>query len=66
MRDPRYEQSFLKDKRTARKMCVGGMDKKASGVRQRRIERECRIQERQQNEKRRKLEHKQVLALGDL
>jgi len=46
-------------------MYVGGVDKKRSGVRQRRIERESRIQERQQNEKRRKLEHEQVLAPGD-
>jgi len=47
-------------------MCVSGVDKQANGVRQRRIERESRIQERQQNEKRRKLEHEQVLAPGDL
>jgi len=47
-------------------MCVGGVNKKASGVRQKRIEQESRIQERQQNEILRKLEHQQVLALGDL
>jgi len=51
-------------------MCVE-VDKKASEVRQRRIEqesRECRIQKRQQNEKRRKLErdNEQVLAPGYL
>jgi len=61
MKVPRCKQSFLKDQRTARKM-----DKKASGGRHRRIERESQFQERQQNRKLRRLEREQVLAPGDL
>ena len=59
MKVPSREREFLTDQRTVRRMQIGRVDKEVTAMLQRRQGRECHMSEREEDEKRRKVESDQ-------
>ena len=59
---PPREPDFLTDQRTMLRMQIGTVDKPVTGMMIRRLERDYRMTERAEDEKRRKLESEQLVS----
>ena len=66
MKVPPRERDFLTDQRTMRRMQIGTVDKLVTGMMTRRLERDHRMTERVEDEKRRKIESEELVSSADV